>query len=87
MLSQEKYFGGTGLELVNLGDKVLYMDKDGVLYRVHVSKRFLAIEYADDLDDARKGIFDDVDLFDIPKDGGVDSIYDEVREAIEQYCT
>lgn len=58
----------------------------GTYYRLDVSNNFLAIEYADDYEDASWGRFDDVDLFDLPKDAGDNPLLGRVREAIKEYC-
>ena len=74
MITLEKAFADTGLYPIIVNGRKLYYSSNGYYYGLEIGKKFIAIEYAESKRDAEKGIFDDVDLFDITEDTDVGSI-------------
>lgn len=81
----ERYFKGLPFEKVTMGNIECYKAPDGSLYRIDEGKTFVAIESTDDENDARKNIFEDVDLFDKPTPDA--DLVDAVQSVLKELCT
>ena len=86
MISQKMFFENTDLEPVQIDGAELYKGKSGAYYRVSVDLPFAAIEYAENEKEARHGIFDDVDLFDLPEGISDEEIVKMMKPFVVKYC-
>lgn len=85
MITSEQIFKGMGLKEIPINNEIMYQASNGHIYRVDEGETFVAIEYAENEEDAKRNAFDDADLFEKNKGNSVADFLSFIKSEIKSY--